>query len=201
MIEFFIEGCLIGFSIALPVGPIGLLCIRHSLYSGRREGFIVGLGAAAADALYGALAGFGVTAIARFLSDYHSGLQLLGALFLCYLGIATFFAKASRMEGESKKRGALSLFFMTFFLTLTNPMTLLSFAGIYAALGIGSENGDFAQALAMTGGVFAGSILWWSILSGTAAFLNEKLAIAKSLWLNKLSGAILLGFGIAALLV
>lgn len=200
MIDFFFKGFLIGFSIALPVGPIGLLCIRHSLHSGLRSGFIVGLGAASADALYGAVAGFGVTAVAAFLTIYRFAFQLIGALFLCYLGAATFFRKSNDLTAESKKEGGLSLFSTTFFLTLTNPMTIVSFAGIYAALGIG-EGSAIAPALAMTGGVFLGSTFWWLLLSGAAAFLKERFDVAKSAWLNRVSGSVLFGFGIAAMVI
>jgi threonine/homoserine/homoserine lactone efflux protein len=98
-IELIFKGLMIGFSIAMPVGPIGLLCIRNVLTFGMLCGFVTGLGAACADAIYGALAGFGVTTISSFLEAHSNLIQVFGALFLCYLGISTFFAKASNPIG------------------------------------------------------------------------------------------------------
>lgn len=196
MFELFFKGCLIGFSIAMPVGPIGLLCIRHALVSGGYYGLIVGLGAACADSLYGALAGFGVTAVAQLLTNYYPWMQWIGGLFLCYLGITTFLAKKVEASEAGIRVGAVRLFLTTFCLTLTNPMTILSFAGIYAALGIGG--GEIVHALTMTTGVFAGSALWWLFLSTGAALFKEKME-GKSSWLNKVSGVMIFGFGVATL--
>lgn len=196
MFELFLKGCLIGFSIAMPVGPIGLLCIRHSLVSGAFAGLIVGLGAASADALYGALAGFGVAAIAPFFAAYGFLIQGMGAVFLCYLGIATFFSKTK--EASEENVGGSRLYLTTFFLTLTNPMTILSFAAIYAGLGIGSERGNLTLAIATMAGVFAGSAMWWLFLSSSAALFRQKIP---TLWLNRISGMALFGFGFSLILI
>lgn len=173
-LELLFKGLMIGFSIAMPVGPIGLLCIRNVLTFGVLCGLVTGLGAASADALYGALAGFGVTAVSTFLKAHGTYLQIAGALFLCYLGIYTFFAKAANSTSEGVSLTNSRAFFATFFLTLTNPMTIMSFAAIYAGLGIGHENSSIADALTTTLGVFLGSAAWWIILSLTAAFFREK---------------------------
>lgn len=195
-IELLFKGLLIGFSIAMPVGPIGLLCIRNVLTFGILCGLVTGLGAASADAIYGALAGFGVTTISSFLETYGALLQICGALFLCYLGIATFFGKASNTDSKEVGLTNSQAFLATFFLTLTNPMTIISFAGVYAGLGIGHESSSVNHALITTLGVFIGSIAWWLMLSLTASIFRDK--IKSSIWLNKISGSILFGFGILA---
>ena len=194
-IELLFKGLMIGFSIAMPVGPIGLLCIRNVLTFGILCGLITGLGAACADAIYGALAGFGIAAISTFLENHGTYLQTLGALFLCYLGISTFLAKASKSSNEETTLAHSRAFLATFFLTLTNPMTIISFAGVYAGLGIGHESSSVSQALVTTLGVFLGSAAWWMILSFASSFFREKMSAKSSVWLNKFSGSILFGFG------
>jgi threonine/homoserine/homoserine lactone efflux protein len=183
----------------MPVGPIGLTCLRCSLTLGWRAGFIAGLGAASADALYGALAGFGVTAIGSFLADYHHLLKLAGALFLCYLGLATFFTKAQAKSGFLLMSKAWKLFGTVFLLTIVNPLTILSFAAVYSTLGISS--GDLLSALTLTGGVFIGSALWWLILSWGASLFKTHMDEKKSNRLNKVSGAVLVGFGLAPFVI
>ncbi|MCE5315800.1 MAG: LysE family translocator [Parachlamydia sp.] len=196
MFELFVKGCLIGFSIAMPVGPIGLLCIRHSLISGAFAGVIVGLGAASADALYGALAGFGITAVAHFFAAYGQYVQWLGAAFLCYLGIATFFAGRREAREDSGDIKGYRLYLTTFVLTLTNPMTILSFVAIYAGLGLRGESNGLVLALATTVGVFAGSTIWWLLLSSAAALFRHKISVHTAIWLNRISGMAILGFGL-----
>lgn len=198
-IELLFKGLMIGFSIAMPVGPIGLLCIRNVLTFGMLCGLITGLGAACADAIYGALAGFGVTTVSSFFETHGAYIQVCGALFLCYLGITTFFGKVSNTDNKEGGLTNSRAFLATFFLTLTNPMTIISFAGVYAGLGIGYENSSVNHALITTLGVFLGSIVWWFILSLTASIFRDKFTTKSSIWLNKISGSILFGFGSIAL--
>jgi threonine/homoserine/homoserine lactone efflux protein len=194
-----LKGCLIGFSIAMPVGPIGLLCIRNSLTYGLMCGLFTGLGAACADAFYGALAGLGIAAISEFFAHYRTILQLVGSLFLCYLGLRTFY-ETPRKSSQASANPHSQVFLTTFFLTLTNPMTILSFAAIYAGLGVGSSDGTWKHTLAITSGVFLGSAAWWLILSFFSSLFKEKISATVSLGLNRISGAILFGFGIALLI-
>src|ERR1051326_105106 len=121
-LTFLLKGLVIGFSIAAPVGPIGVLCIRRSLTEGRQMGLATGLGAATADAVYGCIAGFGLTAISSFLVGQKVWLGLLGGLFLCYLGIRTFVTKPAEKAAEVGGSGLLSAYLSTLFLTITNPM-------------------------------------------------------------------------------
>lgn len=200
MFELFLKGCLIGFSIAMPVGPIGLLCIRHSLISGAFAGVIVGLGAATADALYGAMAGFGFTAIAHFFATYSLPIQWVGAAFLCYLGIAIFFSK-TKEKFEVENTMGYRLYLTTLFLTLTNPMTILSFAAIYAGLGMGSVDGGLLPPLITTLGVFTGSVIWWLLLSSVAALFNQRINQRAAIWLNRISGTAIFGFGFSLVVI
>jgi threonine/homoserine/homoserine lactone efflux protein len=136
MTEFLLGGIILGFSIAAPVGPIGVLCIRRTLAEGRASGLVSGLGAATADAIYGCVAGFGLTFISSFLVNQQRWLHLVGGAFLCYLGIRTFLARPADQAALAQGSGLIGAYGSTFLLTLTNPMTILSFTAVFAALGV-----------------------------------------------------------------
>jgi len=198
-IRFFLRGLVIGFSIAAPVGPIGVLCIRRTLAQGLPFGLVSGLGAATADALYGCIAGFGLTVISNTLIHHQEWLRLLGGIFLCYLGIRTFVALPVKEEISSGGEGLLGAFASTLFLTLTNPMTILFFAAIFAGLGVGSAGDKYASGATLVLGVFIGSALWWLALSGGVGFLRKNFSPSRLRWVNRISGAIITAFGLTAL--
>jgi threonine/homoserine/homoserine lactone efflux protein len=174
-INFFIKGIILGFSIAAPVGPIGILCIRKTLAEGRLSGFVTGFGAATADAVYGFFAAFGLSSITTFLVGQHSWIQLIGGAFLLYLGIKTLFEKVSTKQAEVEtKKGLIASYISTLGLTLTNPMTILSFVAVFAGLGIGNEAESYTSATLLVIGVFLGSALWWIFLSGIVGLFKKK---------------------------
>jgi len=201
-IAFFFRGWLLGFAIAAPVGPIGVLCIRRTLSDGRLVGFLSGLGAASADMLYGAVAAFGLTAIQSLLVAQQSWLQLVGGLFLLYLGLRTFFTRpADHATDEGPTQGRLSAFLTSLGLTLTNPATILSFTIIFAGFRLGSASGSFLAAALLVLGVFLGSASWWLVLSASVGFFRQRFNSSWMLWVNRIAGVIILGFGIAAILL
>jgi threonine/homoserine/homoserine lactone efflux protein len=194
-----VRGVVIGFSIAAPVGPIGVLCIRRTLADGRASGLLTGLGAATADAVYGAIAALGLTALTGALVGGQVWIRLIGGAFLLYLGARTFLAKpADRAAAASGRAGLLGAFASTFVLTLTNPMTILSFVAVFAALGLGTTHPDPASAAGLVLGVFVGSALWWLTLSGAVSLFRSRFDEQGLRWVNRLSGAIIAGFGAAA---
>ncbi|HEX3049030.1 MAG TPA: LysE family transporter [Aggregatilineaceae bacterium] len=195
-LEFLIKGLVIGFSIAAPVGPIGVLCIRRTLAQGRWFGLVSGLGAASADAIYGSIAGFGLTVISQFLVDQQTAFRLIGGLFLCYLGLRTFRAHPVDHAAEARDSGLCGAYFSTLGLTLTNPVTILSFAAIFAGLGIIDSH---FSALILVLGVFLGSASWWLLLSGLVSMFRVAFDPARLFLLNRLSGLILVIFGVLAL--
>lgn len=198
--SFLLRGLVIGFSIAAPVGPIGVLCIRRTLAEGRVAGLLSGLGAATADAIYGFVAGFGLTYVSNILVGYQAWIRLLGGLFLCYLGLRTFFSKPAEGAVQATRGGLLGGYASTFFLTLTNPMTIISFAAVFAGLGIGSATGDYGSAALLVLGVFAGSAAWWLLLSGGVSFFRSRFSPRSLSWVNRAAGVIILGFGLLAVL-
>jgi threonine/homoserine/homoserine lactone efflux protein len=194
------KGLLIGFSIAAPVGPIGVLCIRRTLAEGRLAGLVSGLGAASADALYGVVAGFGLTIISGFLLEQQAVIRLVGGLFLCTLGVRTLLSAPALQAAQVGGKGLWGAYLSTLFLTLTNPMTILSFAAIFAGLGLGATAGDYAQAATLVLGVFCGSALWWLLLSGGVSLLRARFNPYALRWVNRISGLVILVFGVAALI-
>ena len=199
-ITFLLRGLAIGFSIAAPVGPIGVLCIRRTLDKGRASGLVSGLGAATADAIYGCIAGFGLVFISNFLVSQQVWLRLIGGVFLCYLGLKTLLAKPGEQAALGKRNGLVYSYASTFFLTLTNPMTIISFAAIFAGLGLTSTGGNYVSAGVLVLGVFIGSALWWLILSSGVGVLRVKFNPHGLQWVNRISGVIITGFGLFALL-
>ena len=194
-----LRGLLIGFSIAAPVGPIGVLVIRRTLAEGRVAGLVTGMGAATADAIYGCIAGFGLTAISGLLLDNQWWVRLIGGLFLCYLGVRAFLARPAERAADAPSSGLLGAYLATLGLTLSNPTTILSFLAILAGLGVGVAGGSFGAAALLVLGVFTGSALWWLLLSGGVNLLRLRLTPAVLRWVNRASGLIILGFGVLAL--
>lgn len=198
-IIFLLRGLIIGFSIAAPVGPIGVLCIRRTLADGWAHGLVSGLGAASADAIYGSIAGFGLAFISSFLVSQQLWLRLVGGFFLCYLGVRTLLAKPAEKVSARKEGGLLTAYASTFILTLTNPMTIISFAAIFAGLGLAATRGNYGSAGILVLGVFTGSASWWFLLSGTVGIFRASFKPGLLQWVNRISGAIIIGFGIFAL--
>ncbi|AYF86422.1 MULTISPECIES: LysE family translocator [unclassified Pseudomonas] len=190
----FLKSVLIGLSIAAPVGPIGLLCIQRTLGHGARIGFISGLGAAAADACYGALGAFGIGAITSVFVALASPLALAGALFLAWMGMKMLRATPpERAASASDPVQALPAFASVFLLTLSNPMTILSFVAIFATLS-GGEALSGADGLVMVLGVFCGSALWWLALSLGVSMIRHRLGVSAIQWIDRTAGVFLLGF-------
>jgi threonine/homoserine/homoserine lactone efflux protein len=199
-LNFLFRGLIIGFSIAAPVGPIGILCIRRTLNGGRISGLVSGLGAATADSIYGCVAGFGLAFISNFLVKQQIWLHLIGGAFLCYLGIKTLLAKPANQAAAARENGLLGDYASTFFLTLTNPMTIISFAAIFAGLGLANTRGNYGSAGILVLGVFMGSALWWLVLSSGVGIFRKKFNTNSLQWVNRISGLIITGFGLFALL-
>lgn len=191
--HYLLKGFVIGFSVAAPVGPIGVLCIKRTLYEGKLSGFITGMGAAVADTVYGIIAGFGLTTISVFMLKQVVWMKLFGSFFLIYLGIKSFFAKSKNKEITVKSDGHFKNFVSTFFLTISNPTTILSFLGIFAGLGI--EAPDYISSSILVLGVFIGSAIWWLILSSMVGFFRTKITVQKLSWIDQFSGIILFVFG------
>ncbi len=193
----FLRGAVLGFSIAAPVGPIGVLVIRHSLAWGRAAGLTVGLGAAAADACYGLVGGLGVSAVSAALAAHAVWLRLGGGAFLVWLGVRTAFASPVPVAGGGSS-GA-GRFLLGLVLTLSNPMTILSFAAMFAGLGVAGASGRPGSVGILVAGVFLGSAAWWVTLSGVTSLARGSMTPARMRWINRVSGFVVAVFGAAAM--
>lgn len=198
-LELFFKGLILGFAIAAPVGPIGLLCIQRTLSFGQLTGLVSGLGAATADAVYGFIAAFGLSLVTSFLVDQQTWLALVGGAFLCYLGVRTFVDRPAGTAARAEATGLASAYGSTFVLTLTNPVTILAFAAIFAGAGLVTAGGSTAAAAMMVLGVFCGSATWWLLLSGGISLLRQRMNAATLGWVNRLAGVVILTFGLVAI--
>ncbi len=199
--NFAIKSFLIGFAIAAPVGPIGVLCIRRTLASGRLIGFLSGLGAATADMCYGSVAAFGLTVVQDILISGKFWLRLIGGIFLLYLGVRTLLSRPAEAAANPKStsNGLLGAYLSTVFLTLTNPATILSFTIIFVGLGFANANGNYLAAAFLVCGVFLGSASWWLTLSTGVGFFRERFTPEWMVWVNRIAGGVIVAFGAAAL--
>jgi threonine/homoserine/homoserine lactone efflux protein len=193
-----LKGIAVGLVIALPAGPVGVLCVRRTLFEGPTYGFVSGLGAATADTLFAVVAGFGITIVRDFMVRYQDWFGAAGGLFLLYVGVRVLI-QADEPEPEPLDGEAhLTAYVSTFALTITNPMTILAFAGIFARLGV-SERPGFLDVSVVVAGVFIGSLMWWLALSFGIAWLRRVAGTIRLTWINRVSGAILTASGLGLL--
>lgn len=198
LLWLFLKSVAMGLAIAAPLGPIGALCINRTLAQGFRAGMAGGLGTALADAVYASLAAAGFAAFSATVARIDMPLGLLGGAFLIWLGIKSFRAGPPAAAAETQARGALATMAATFALTLANPATILSFAAIFAGLGL-AQTAGIAEAVAVVLGVFLGSLLWWAVLSGGVALAHRRLPGWFARAVSLASGAMMLGFGLWSL--
>lgn len=197
-LTIFLKGIFIGFAMAVPVGPIGIMCIRKTLTEGRLRGLIIGLGAATADFLYGCVAAFGLTIISNTLVSQRIWIRLVGGALLLFLGIRTFRARPADPKIPIKSSGILRSYITTVFLTLTNPMTIFAFIAVFAVLGLGTGLGYFS-ASALVVGVFIGSGLWFLLLSSGVTLFRKKLDLVGLRWVNRIAGILIIISGVIAI--
>lgn len=190
----FLKGFLIGVSMAAPVGPIAILTIRRSLTGGHHAGIATALGVALADGFYAMVAAFGLTAIASLLITSKDYLYIIGGILLIYLGFRAYTAPALMPDQPLKGVGFFSTVIQTLFLTLTNPMTILAFFAAFAAIGFEGQH-EFQEAALLCLGVFCGSGLWFISLSTLIAHFRHRVTPFVFMLINKISGALLMGFG------
>jgi len=179
---------------------VNVLCIQQTLSKGPRAGVISGLGAAAADTIYGAIAGFSISFIIQFLLREIFWIRLFGGILLIGLGIWYYFRQPQYLETEKKEPSDTSDSASTFLLTLTNPTTVLSFLAVLAGLGL-SESRPWYLTLVMIGGIFAGAMLWWFILTGVANRLRDKFTDRSMVWMNRIGGLAIGIFGVVMLIL
>ena len=191
-----VRGFILGFAIAAAVGPISLLVIRRTLAGGRIAGLISGLGVATADATYGAIAAFGLGAVTQALVDARHVLGLIGGLFLLWLAWNTARAEPNDPATLKPRCAGLAAAYLSILgLTLTNPMTILSFGALFAGLGVTST--EAGGAALITVGVLLGSVVWWVVLTSVVSALRTRVTPT---WIRRINIASGVAIGVFALL-
>jgi threonine/homoserine/homoserine lactone efflux protein len=199
-LELFIRGLLAGLIIAVPVGPVNVLCISRTLRKGWRSGLISGLGAATADFVYGCIAGFSITVVIRFLVREEFWIRLVGGILLVLIGLSYYFKKPQSLSMENSEETGKSDYASTFLFTLMNPTTVLSFLAVLATLGLGREAASWLTLLLVLG-IFCGSMLWWIVLTGIVNRFRDRFNDRSMLWMNRIAGIAIGGFGVLAFLL
>jgi len=194
----FLKGLMIGFLIALPVGPVAIVCIRRTLTLGKRHGLMSGLGAAVADALYGAMAALGLTVVSGIIEENQTLFFILGGIVLCLLGVRTFLCQREKQARPVDTMVHAGNFFSTFLLTLMNPMTVLAFMAAFASANL-SAIAHMSKSLLILG-VFLGSGLWWITLSLLAGVFRSVVNEEHMGTINRIAGTLIVICGVLVML-
>ncbi len=202
-VEFFLKGLLVGILVSAPMGPIGVLCVQKTVNKGKLLGFISGLGAATADTLYAMMAAFGVTYITNFLSDNQIAFQVVGIIVLLFLGFRMIFSNPIKQyryyRTSSRKRNAIKDYISVFFLTISNPLTIIFFGAAYTMLGLFSDGESQNNNLLLVVGIFIGASLWWFMLTSVVNIFRKKFRLRNIFMLNRVSGIVIICLSVIAI--
>lgn len=198
--EMPIRGLAVGLIIAAPIGPVNVLCIQRTIEKGWKSGILSGFGAALVDTMYGAIAGFSISLVIRFLIREEFWIRLVGGALLMGIGVAYYWKPPRSLEAARDNGSAHSDFVSTLLLTATNPTTVLSFLAVLAALGLGRQRPLWQTSL-LVAGIFCGSMTWWSILVGGVNLLRDKMTDRTMRWMNRIAGMAIGGFGLVNVLL
>jgi len=200
-INLLVKGFTVGFVVAIPLGPVGLLCTQRTLVSGRMHGLVSGLGAATSDVIYASVAVFGLTMVSNFLIEQQMWFRLFGGILICLLGLRVFMAKRAKTGPFAEKLSHFNNYISTLLLTLSNPMSILVSGAMFAGLGLFGSGAQGGRALLAIGGVFLGSMFWWVTLSTTVGAFHRKVDNGTMVLLSRIFGGILTAIGIAVIII
>lgn len=198
VIEHIIKGLIVGIAISAPLGPLGILTIQRTINKGFISGFISGFGAAFADIIYAAIAGFGISIIADFLDTYQLLIRVLGGLLIAVLGVRIFYSNPVKQirKQRARKTNFFSDFVSSFFITITNPLTVIVFGAVFTGLEL--DNSEARNLISYTLiGMFCGAIIWWFSLTMIVNIFRKKIRLRNLWWINKITGGLIVVFGIA----
>lgn len=197
---YIIWGILIGVVVAAPLGPVNLICIRRTLAYSRRNGFTVGMGAAVADTIFGAIAVFGLSSVMGMVNRVNGWFEIIGGIILIMVSLNLWTKHPHLTDVEDTVRDRLKGAVGAFSLTMMNPMTILGFVFLFGALGLQDMGQERIKAMALIGGIFLGSSLWWYVITGCAGYMRGRLSDDHLLWINRVSAIIVALCGAWALL-
>lgn len=202
MIEFIFKGIIVGLSVSIPLGPVGVLVIQRTMSKGWFAGLFSGLGATFADTFYAIIAGFGVKFISDFMMEHQIWLRLIGSVFLLFMGIRISRSHIiqqmrTQMRNPPHSKYLTDLVSM-FFLTISNPLTIIAYGAIFAGLGLVEGEMGVRATNFLILGVFSGAVLWWMILGTTINFFRNKIRLRNLFWINKITGIVIAILGVLA---
>jgi threonine/homoserine/homoserine lactone efflux protein len=200
-----ISGVVMGLIAAVPIGPVNLICIRRTFAFGPLNGFMSGLGAALGDGIFAAIMGFGLTWIAQLIEGYATIIELIGGAMMVYMGYRTFISppvpRCADEKADSEGTNLVRAMASTFALTITNPVTLLSFGVMFASLGgLAGGAGSFHDATFVVGGVVGGSAGWWLALTTVIGLFHTRIDESAMRMINRICGVLVMGCGSAVLI-
>lgn len=198
----FIKGIVIGISASVPLGPVGLICIQKTLNSKRSNGVFAGMGAALADTFFAVVAAFGISAVHNFIENQQLILRLSGGTILLFLGLKFFFTNPAIQirKNRNKNNNLWADFVSVFLLTLSNPLTVIVFGAVFAGFGIIPKESNWLDVILLIAGVFIGAMIWWISLINVINIFRKKFRLRRLWWMNKIMGAIIILFGLFALI-
>jgi threonine/homoserine/homoserine lactone efflux protein len=194
LVTLFVKGFVIGFIIAAPVGPINIMCVRRTIVHGRLAGLVTGSGAALADTILGAIAIFGLAFLEQFLLHERLWLALGGSVFLVIMGIRSLLKSPPKLVSGRDPTSLIGDFTSSFALTLSNPITILSFLGIFAAFGVHPDEEIGADDWATMLGVMSGAFTWWLTVISLAGMFHGRFTVSGLIWANRITGVVMLVF-------
>ncbi|MDD3568560.1 MAG: LysE family transporter [Bacteroidales bacterium] len=196
-----IKGIIVGLLASIPLGPIGIICIQRTINKGKLSGFLSGMGAASADTVFAAIAGFSLSFIISFIQEQQVLFQAVGGLIVFGLGIKIFYTNPVKQlrRHKRKQNNLLEDYLSVLLVTITNPLAVFLFIALFASLGVVVEGENILLSLVATSGVFIGAILWWYILTTLVNIFRDKFRLKQLWWINKLSGAVIFTLGAVAI--
>jgi threonine/homoserine/homoserine lactone efflux protein len=199
--SLFISGIIIGLTLAVPVGPISLVCIHRTVANGRLHGIVSGLGVATADSLYAAIACLGLTAVYGLIIGYQTLFRLLAGIALILIGIRVFRSVPGAISESDGQEPYLQDYLSLFAIAAANPLTLIFFITILPGFGVVAQNTTLIAAVPFVAGVFLGSVLWWFVLCGSLGSVRSRLGTGSLRQINRVSGVLIACFGAGMLIL
>ncbi|NPA68689.1 MAG: LysE family transporter [Chlorobi bacterium] len=199
---FIIKGILIGIFVSAPLGPIGVLCIQRTLNKGFKSGLVSGMGAAFADIVYAVIAGFGITYISDFLTEYQTYIRIIGGLFLILTGIRIITSNPAKQVRKLRVQGNnfYKDFITSFLLTVSNPVTVLAFGAFFAAFNMTNQTTGKISVTVMIIAVFSGSLLWWGSLISVVNLFKKRIKLRSLVKINRITGILIILFALFVIL-
>ncbi|WP_018338514.1 LysE family translocator [Butyricimonas synergistica] len=204
-ILYLFKGMLVGLMVSIPLGPMGVLIIQKTLHKGALSGFIAGMGAASADLFYAAVAAFGLGFVINIVQAHELLLQIIGGIFLIVIGLKIYFDNPirqirQRRQGRVSKTGLLGDYLSLFFLTVSNPITVVVFMAVFAGMSVFGESSSLLGEVLVVAGVLLGGGVWWYTLSTLVNIFRKKFRLRVLITINRVSGMVITVLGALVIL-